>query len=225
VVPGANGLAAPNFFGDNRRRRRRHNAAVHAAYRIPAPAAGNRHLPRGIRNNNPLNLEYHSGQGAVGSDGRFGVYGSMVAGVTAAERQLLRYQDRYGLTTMRAMINRWAPPGENNSSAYASFVARRMGVGLDDKVSLRDSRMAESMVRAMARAENGREIDGGAVSKGIAAALGRPLIDRGSGNGGSAQVIIRHENVPKTVKTDVQARGGMDLRYDSTNANLGWAFS
>lgn len=130
--------------------------------------------PRGIRNNNPLNLSYVPGQGASGSDGRFGVYPTMQQGVAADTRQLLRYQDVYGLNTVRGIINRWAPPGENNTSAYVTAVAARMGVTPDTPLNLHDQATAAALVAAMAHQETGRDLDKRVIAQGVASALGVP---------------------------------------------------
>ena len=34
------------------------------------------------------------------------------------------------------MMNRWAPPNENNTTNYANFVAQRMGVDPDAEIDL-----------------------------------------------------------------------------------------
>ena len=133
------------------------------------PDFGNPSAPRGIRNNNPLNLEYRQDQGAIRSDGRFGVYGSMEAGVAAASRQLMRYQDVHGLNTINGIINRWAPPGENNVNAYAGSVSRSMGVNPDAKINLHEPETMAALIGAMNRVENGRDIDRGAIRRGAGA--------------------------------------------------------
>lgn len=135
--------------------------------------------PRGIRNNNPLNLEYRSDQGATGTDGRFGVYATMEQGVAAAQRQLLLNQDR-GLNTVAKQIGRWAPPSENNTGAYVATVARALGVGPNDPIDVRDPKTAAAMIGAMAQVENGKPIDQEAIQRGVAG-HGIPVSDAGAG--------------------------------------------
>jgi hypothetical protein len=98
-----------------------------------AKPAADTSVPRGIRNNNPLNIEagdFTKGQpGFTGSDGRFAQFGSMDQGTAAANKLLDTYQNKYGLNTVGGIVNRWAPPGENDSRGYAASVAGRMGVG------------------------------------------------------------------------------------------------
>lgn len=133
----------------------------------PAPAAPpNPSDPRGIRNNNPLNLTYLPGQGATGSDGRFGVYGSMEEGIAASVRQLTLNADR-GLTTLSQQIARWAPPSENNTGAYTNRVASEAGVGANDQINIRDPQLLRRVVGSMAFVENGRRLDEGTVGRGV----------------------------------------------------------
>ena len=95
--------------------------------------------PRGIRNNNPGNIEdgsfARSLPGYAGSDGRFAIFDSPDAGAQAKTGLLGSYVRR-GFDTPAKIINRWAPPSDNNPTpAYAAYVARRAGVGVNDRVS------------------------------------------------------------------------------------------
>ena len=91
-------------------------------------------LPRGIRNNNPGNINYVGQPGAVLEpqsptvpNPRFAKFASMDAGVTALAHQLSLYFSR-GINTTDAIIHKWAPPSENNTADYADTVARLIGV-------------------------------------------------------------------------------------------------
>ena len=93
---------------------------------------GNRAYPRGIRNNNPGNMEAgpftKSRPGYLGSDGRFARFDTMENGLNAAKSLV---HDRYapkGLDTVEKIINRWAPPRENNTRAYIDSVSKSLGV-------------------------------------------------------------------------------------------------
>lgn len=95
--------------------------------------------PRGIRNNNPGNIEdgpfARSLPGYAGSDGRFARFDNPEAGSAAKTRLLGSYVQR-GFNTPAAIINRWAPPSDNNPTAdYAAYVARRAGIGVNDPVT------------------------------------------------------------------------------------------
>jgi hypothetical protein len=127
--------------------------------------------PRAVRNNNPLNLSYMPGQGAIGSDGRFGVYKTLQDGVAANSRQLMRYQDTYGLNTVNGIIHKWAPSSENDSDGYSRFVAGRLGVGINDSINLHDQGTMTKLVDAMAKRESGRELDPQETAQGVLQAL------------------------------------------------------
>lgn len=95
---------------------------------------------RGARNNNPGNIEYGAfarKYGATGSDGRFAIFPDMASGARAMAALLGSYQQR-GVDTIDEIVERWAPSFENNTSAYKQFLAKRMGVGLGDKLTSRD---------------------------------------------------------------------------------------
>lgn len=147
--------------------------------------------PRGIRNNNPLNLEYHPGEGATGSDGRFATFGSMPAGVAAGERLLLRYEDQ-GYDTISKIISRWAPASENDTAAYIADVSRETGYSPDAKLDMRDPFQARNMIYAMAHHENGQAIDARAIQTGVDQALH-----------GTVAVTVTLQNAPPgtTVRT------------------------
>jgi hypothetical protein len=84
--------------------------------------------PRGIRNNNPGNIDRNTTkwQGMAddqSSDPRFVVFKTPQAGIRALAKILLTYQNHDGLKTVRGIIGRWAPAVENNTSAYVAAVA------------------------------------------------------------------------------------------------------
>ena len=96
---------------------------------------------RGYRNRNPGNIEHladNKWQGLADppSDGRFCRFTSHEFGLRALAVLLITYQDRHGLRTLRGIINRWAPPTENDTASYVAAVARQMGVGPDDRIDL-----------------------------------------------------------------------------------------
>ena len=78
-------------------------------------------MTRGLRNNNPLNIEKTRGgnpwQGEVvpSKDKRFAQFTTVAYGYRAAFKLLNNYQRNYGLDTIRKMIGRWAPSEENHT--------------------------------------------------------------------------------------------------------------
>ena len=88
-------------------------------------------LPRGIRNNNPLNIrrgkDQWQGLRAQQTDASFCQFESLEYGWRAAFYLLTRtYYHKYRLFTIRAIINKWAPPHENLTSTYIENVCRLM---------------------------------------------------------------------------------------------------
>jgi hypothetical protein len=121
---------------------------------------GDRSLPRGIRNNNPGNIEagaFTQGlPGFQGSDGRFARFETPEQGIVAADRLLQSYAGR-GLNTVAGIVNRWAPPSENNTGAYVASVARELGVQPDQPLDMASPDVRQKLIAAKIRVENGRQ--------------------------------------------------------------------
>ena len=121
-------------------------------------------LPRGIRNNNPLNIrrskDKWKGLRAVQADAQFCQFESLEYGWRAAFYLLTRtYYHKYRLYTIRAIISKWTPPCENNSKAYVENVSRLTGIDLDEPIGIPSERPARWIALGMAMAiqENGFE--------------------------------------------------------------------
>lgn len=138
-----------------------------------------RDAPRGIRNNNPGNIERGVGfQGEVeGPDQRFATFRTPEAGVRALARNLLTYQEQHGLNNVKGIISRWAPGNENNTEAYVRAVSQAMGVRPGDSLDLRDPAVLERLTAAIIQHENGMQpYPSEIVRAGIASALaGAPV--------------------------------------------------
>lgn len=76
-------------------------------------------------------------------------------GVRAIVRVLRSYRDRHGLSTVRAIIARWAPPAENRTDLYVGFVCDRLGVGPDETVDIDRPEVLRTLVRAIIQKECG----------------------------------------------------------------------
>lgn len=118
--------------------------------------------PRGIRNNNPGNIDRTSErwQGMAAdqwNDKRFVVFTAPVWGLRALAKVLLSYQRKYGLRTPAAIVGRWAPPVENDTGAYARQVAKALGVGVDDQIDLTKAATLERILPAIVQHENGQQ--------------------------------------------------------------------
>ena len=87
-------------------------------------------IPRGYRNNNPLNIRFstrNDWQGQLGRDkGGMCVFYDMKYGVRAAIKLIANYQWKYNKRTVLDIITRWAPKKENNTEAYIKRVCEYM---------------------------------------------------------------------------------------------------
>ncbi len=113
--------------------------------------------PRGIRNNNPLNIrkskDNWQGLRTLQEDREFCQFSSMAYGWRAAFVILCKtYYGKYKLKTIRAIITRWAPPKENNTEAYIRRVTDRIGIGADRELGSPQEQPAQWMMIAMAMA-------------------------------------------------------------------------
>jgi hypothetical protein len=147
-----------------------------------APASGNPHDPRGIRNNNPGNLNYVGQAGAVresGPNGRFAVFSTAEEGLAALANQLRLYSKR-GIRSVRDIISKFAPPGENNTQAYIASVSKSLGVSAGGMIDVNDPRIMQGLMNAIIRVENGKNPYSAeqlsAASGAAATGAGRPVV-------------------------------------------------
>lgn len=118
-------------------------------------------LPRGIRNNNPLNIRIGNvwlGEVRKPTDREFEQFISMEYGLRAAFVLLRRYIRHYHLNTIEDIVKRWAPSSENNTQKYIDFVAHRMQYDAQAEIVFEDAKLMYSLVMAMAYYECGQEI-------------------------------------------------------------------
>lgn len=118
-------------------------------------------MPRGIFNRNPGNIRKGAKwQGLVmafeQTDTDFCQFIDPTWGIRAIAAILINYQDKHGINTVRGVINRWAPPVENDTGAYVAAVARQVGVLPDEFVDLHRYETLHPIVEAIIRHENGK---------------------------------------------------------------------
>lgn len=114
---------------------------------------------RGLRNNNPLNIKLQKGQHWRGQsvsqvDGRFVQFDSMVDGLRAAFVVLRNYFCLHRLNNLQQIINRWAPPVENDTSNYLAYVSTQSGVSPAEPLRWTQRSKICAIVKAMARMES-----------------------------------------------------------------------
>lgn len=119
-------------------------------------------MSRGLRNNNPGNIRQNSdnflGEIKPSTDPAFKQFESIEYGYRAIFVTLNTYQKKYGLSTIRAMISRWAPPKDNNDTeAYIRAVSSESGVPENSRITSTNKDVMIPIVAAMSRVENGVE--------------------------------------------------------------------
>ena len=149
--------------------------------------------PRGIRNNNPLNIRLSSDkwQGQINPSGNANVndndnnsslkgesdfcqFYTMEYGWRAAFVILCKtYYGKYKLKTIRDIVTRWAPPKENNTEAYIRHVSDYTGIGPDRDLGDPQTHPTNWLLTgyAMAVMENGKTLPPIPMIKGFALAV------------------------------------------------------
>lgn len=125
--------------------------------------------PRGIRNNNPLNIRIGNtwlGESPRPTDPDFEQFVNITYGLRAAFVLLRRYIRHYSRNTLPAIIAAWAPSSENNTQRYIDFVSDKAGITPDTQLAYEDKDTMCAIVSAMCLYENGQEVN-------------MPLIQRG----------------------------------------------
>ena len=118
--------------------------------------------PRGIRNNNPGNIDFRGQSGATleRPGGRFARFETAYDGLKALSRQLMRYFEGKTtgkpLQTLNDIISTWAPGNENNTGAYIAQLSKMMGVAPDAILNLKDPQVMYSLMNGIIHHENGR---------------------------------------------------------------------
>ena len=155
IVP-TQGVAPVQEAGTNPR-----EGVVPAAYTPEAPATAptSGALPRGLRNNNPGNIEDGSfaraQPGYKGSDGRFAIFATPEAGVNAQSNLLGSYGAK-GINTLSGIINRWAPAADNNNTqAYIGAVSKMTGLDPNQPLDMSDPNLRMKIASAIGKYENG----------------------------------------------------------------------
>lgn len=139
-------------------------------------AHGNSSAARGLRNNNPGNIEAsdkNPWEGQTGSDGRFAKFETPEHGIRALGKNLLAYQAK-GFDTVTEIVNRWAPASDgNNTNAYIKALCSALGVGADDQVDMSNPRTLAALCAGIVKHENGSQpYSDDQISAGVSAALG-----------------------------------------------------
>ncbi|MFI3279041.1 MAG: structural protein P5 [Rikenellaceae bacterium] len=126
-------------------------------------------MTRGLRNRNPGNIRLSTTRfkGEVeSSDTAFKQFRGMAWGYRAMFVILNTYNLKYGLNTIRGMIERWAPPCENHTKGYIQSVSKFAMLDPDTPIDTQQREAMLPLVAAMSRMENGVEADWATVERG-----------------------------------------------------------
>lgn len=125
--------------------------------------------PRGIRNNNPLNIRVGNnwkGERAQKTDKQFEEFVSMEWGIRAAFIILRRYINQYKRNTIAKIIAKWAPPKENATRKYIKTVSQLTDLDEDEPIRFENKGVMVSLFMAMAYVECGALVDLASIEKG-----------------------------------------------------------
>lgn len=123
--------------------------------------------PRGIRNNNPLNIRKGNnwqGERHPQTDPAFEEFQSVEMGLRAGFIIIRNYmKTRPPHDTLRKIITRWAPTNENNTAAYIKTVTEKSLVNPDERLKFTDKNKLCRIVAAMCFVECGQTISFGRI--------------------------------------------------------------
>lgn len=116
---------------------------------------------RGIRLNNPGNIrkskDKWQGLSNDQPDKEFFRFKDACYGIRAMARILIKYYDDYNLECVSDIINRWAPPVENDTEAYIKHVCNQTGFLKKQKLNLQSYDHLAPLVKAIIKHENGHQ--------------------------------------------------------------------
>ncbi len=100
------------------------------------------------------------------TDGQFVQFKSLAYGFRAAFKTIRTYMSKHGCRNITQIIMRWAPPSENNTSAYVAKVSELSGIHPLEPLVYDNQGMMQKLVQAMAYVENGVIIEGSSIRQG-----------------------------------------------------------
>lgn len=125
-------------------------------------------IPRGIRNNNPLNIRIGNvwlGEVPNPTDPHFEQFVSMEYGLRAAFVLLRRYIRHYHRTTIPAILAAWAPPSENSTVSYVDTVCQLSHLSPMQELRFEDKLAMVQLIQAMCQIEVGTRINQKTIEK------------------------------------------------------------
>ncbi|WP_080172110.1 hypothetical protein [Salmonella enterica] len=160
------------------------------------------YLSRGIRNNNPGNLNFAGQKGATlesGPNARFACFPTMLEGVAALDRQVMLYLKR-GKNTIDQIIDIYAPSSDgNNTSSYKSYLSQYTGLGVKEKIDASNFEVMKKLIQGIINHENGAAasaVSGDDVMRALA-------MNRGN--------VYSPNNASQVIRLEVQQKPGSDI--------------
>lgn len=191
--------------------------------------------PRGIRNNNPGNLNYAKQRGATkesGPNGRFAVFNSMTEGVSALYKQIQLYFQR-GTDTISEIVNKYAPASDNNNvMAYINSLVKATGKGAHESLASSDMSTIFSLLKGIISHENGKGyVSDDEIMRGIQVGS-RATMQRNSGSYGGVPAnktdihiakaeFVTPANNQQALAQDVQRNVGRNSRLTPSLSGQG----
>lgn len=181
-------------------------------------------MPRGVRNNNPGNLNYAGQEHArleSGPGARFASFGTMQDGVAALARQLRLYGGR-GTDTIEDIVKTYAPKADGNDvQAYIHALQGSTGFKAGQHLNLSDPKVLSVLIKGIITHEGNagyvsqQDILSGTMTgmKGgaVAAASSRPVVQHTSETHvGKIEVhtpATDGKGVARDVRRDIQRNG------------------
>lgn len=121
-----------------------------------------RAVPRGIRNNNPLNIRIGNvwlGEVQNPTDPDFEQFVHIKYGLRAGFVLLRRYINHYHRNTVPMILAAWAPSSENNTLKYIDYVCQHAHITNTSTIKFEDKETMIMLVKAMCKYECGSDID------------------------------------------------------------------
>lgn len=191
--------------------------------------------PRGIRNNNPGNLNFVGQAGATkeaGENGRFAVFGSMTDGIAALYKQIQLYFKR-GTDTISEIVNKYAPASDNNNvMAYINSLVKATGKGAHESLANSDMSTIFRLLKGIISHENGKGyVSDDEIMRGIQVGS-RATMQRNSGSYGGAPSnktdihiakaeFVTSANNQQALAQDVQRNVGRNSRLTPSLSGQG----
>ncbi|HGG6426262.1 TPA: lytic transglycosylase domain-containing protein [Salmonella enterica subsp. enterica serovar Kottbus] len=161
------------------------------------------YLSRGIRNNNPGNLNFAGQKGATlesGPNARFASFPTMLEGIAALDRQVMLYLKR-GKNTIDQIIDIYAPSSDgNNTSSYKSYLSQYTGLGVKEKIDGSNFDVMRKLIQGIINHENGAAasaVRGDDVMRALA-------MNRGN--------VYSPNNASQVIRLEVQQKPGSDIQ-------------